>query len=146
MPDCLVGESPQDYFSRVLAQCGIESATSSENNSGDSAPTPFNIGQIQSDVARNAADIDTLEGQVGELETQVNDVAARIASGHVTYDEGDTEVNVGFPSSGDWHASVTPTGVVPSDVVMSTNQSGFTITFAAAASTGGFSWTAIKAS
>lgn len=146
MPDCLAGESAQDYFSRVLSQCSLESATTSENNSGDSAPTPFNLGQIQADVARNAADIDTLETQVGELETSVTSLQGVVAAGSITYANGATSANGVFPSDGGWRVVVTPVGQALTGVYTTVSTSSFTVTFAAAGAAGILHWIAYKVS
>lgn len=145
MPDCLAGESPQDYFSRVLSQCSLESATSSENNSGDSAPTPFNLGQIQADVARNAADIDALETQVGELETSVSNLTGQVISGSVAFAEGATTATVPFPDSGSWNVVTTPS-VALSGYYVTVSSLSFVATFSAAAAAGSIQWIAVRAS
>ena len=72
LPECEDGETPQQYFARILAQTAIESATSAENTTGDSAPTPFNLGQVQLDVSN-------LQTDVGELQTDMTAAQATIA-------------------------------------------------------------------
>jgi hypothetical protein len=146
MPQCLAGESPQDYFSRVLAQCALESATTSENNSGDSAPTPFNLGQIQADVARNTADIDTLETQVGDIQTTVDALDGKVVGGVVQFASGATTAVAAFPDSGAWRVVATPVDVALTGFYISVNDLTFVATFAAAASAGSISWIAVKAS
>lgn len=146
MPDCLAGESPQDYFARVLSQCSLESATSAENNSGDSAPTPFNIGQIQADVARNAADIDTLETQVGELETSVEALQGVVAAGSAAYASGATTLTVALPSDGGWRVVVTPVNQTLAGLYITVSSSSFTATFGAAGAAGVLHWMAYKVS
>lgn len=145
MPVCLAGESPQDYFSRVITQCSLESATSSENNSGDSAPTPFNIGQIQADVARNAADIDTLETSVGDLETKVENLEEKVISGSVAFASGATSAAVPFPNSGAWNVVTTPSVALAGYYVTVTDIS-WVATFTAAGAAGTIQWVAVKAS
>lgn len=149
MPECREGMSPQEYFALAFAQCSIESATSPENASGDSAPTPFNLGQVQQDIQRNTADIDALETDVGDLEVAVGNLNGRLASGVVPFDAGDMQVVVALPSStvpGNWAVSVTPMGGegLGGLHISSLTPSGFTVTFDAAASSGSLSWVAIK--
>jgi len=74
LPECEDGETPQQYFARILAQTAIESATSAENTTGDSSPTPFNLGQVQLDVSN-------LQTDVGELQTDMSAVQSTVA-GH----------------------------------------------------------------
>ncbi len=144
LPECVEGMSAQDYFALVLSQCSLESATSAENNSGDSAPTPFNIGQIQADVARNTASITTLSTEVAEVQEAVGDVQGTFTGGTKSYAIGATSVSLGFPTAGEWHVAIAPVGVAAASVVVAINQSGFTITFTAAAAAGAFSWVAFK--
>jgi hypothetical protein len=146
MPDCLAGESSQDYFSRALTQCSIESATTSENSSGDSAPTPFNLGQIQADVARNTADIDTLETQVGDLETSVTALQGVVAAGSATYASGATTVTAVLPSDGGWRVVVTPVNQTLDGLYITVSSSSFTATFTAAGAAGLLHWLAYKVS
>ena len=72
LPECEDGETPQQYFARILAQTAIESATSAENTTGDSSPTPFNLGQVQLDVSN-------LQTDVGELQTDMTSVQSTLA-------------------------------------------------------------------
>lgn len=146
MPACLAGEAPQDYFARVLAACQIESATTSENNSGDSAPTPFNLGQIQADVARNAADIDALETQVGDMQTTVDDLDGKVVGGVIQFASGATTAVGAFPESGAWRVTATPVGVALAGFFITVNDLTFVATFTAAASAGSLSWNAVKVS
>lgn len=144
MPECIAGETPQDYFSRVLTQCSLESATSAENNSGDSAPTPFNLGQVQADVARNTADINALEQSVGDIQTTLSSNEGRLASGSVSYALGATTAAGSFPAEGSWKAFFTPIGQKLDDFHASVGNNSFTVTFAATAAAGTFDWFAIR--
>ena len=146
MPECVSGETPQQYFARVLSLCQIESATTSENNSGDSAPTPFNLGQIQADVARNTEAIDALETQVGDLSTSVAAATDKVLSGTVTYPTGATTVSVAFPDSGSWNVVVTPAGQALSGLYLTVSSTNFVATFSAAGAAGSLQWVAIKSS
>jgi len=147
MPECVEGMSPQDYFALVLAQSSLESATSAENNSGDSAPTPFNLGQIQNDISRNATDIDAVETDVSELDTRVDGIEGTFAGGLEFYSEADISAVVGLPSAGNWSVAITPIGVVLVNMVIDAlSQNSFTVSFDAAPSAGSFSWVAFKRS
>jgi hypothetical protein len=146
MPECISGESPQDYFSRVLSQCALESATSAENNSGDSAPTPFNLGQIQADIERNSADIDELETSVGTLQTDVSGLQAQFASGSVQYANGATSATAAFPDAGAWRVFITPVAQALAGLYITVNDASFSANFSAAGAAGSFQWFAIKVS
>ena len=146
MPACVPGEAAQDYFARVLPQCGIESATTSENNSGDSAPTPFNLGQVQQDMARNAEDIDALTKQVNDMQTTVDDLDGKVAGGVVQFASGATNVVGAFPESGAWRVTATPVGVALTGFYITVNDLTFVATFSAAASAGAISWNAVRVS
>lgn len=63
----LAGETFTEASLRLLSQCRIGSATSAENDSGPSAPTAENIGQLQNDVAAIDNRVKTLEGQQDTL-------------------------------------------------------------------------------
>jgi hypothetical protein len=148
MPDCLEGESAQDYFSRVLVQSAIESATTAENASGDSAPTPFNIGQVQSDLAQLQEDVAELEDSVADLTIKVNNLTDGDASGIETYVTGNTLVEVSLPSNGNWRVL----GVVANEsalaniFVNSLSVASFVINFDAAVAEGSVTWHARKMS
>lgn len=117
LPECEDGETPQQYFARILAQTAIESATSAENTTGDSAPTPFNLGQVQLDVSNLQTDVDELQtdmtsaqatiaihtAQITVLQTQ----EASVASGLEDIVLGTTTHTVYFPSSGTWDVVLT---------------------------------------
>lgn len=147
MPDCAAGESAQDYFARVLAQCSLESATSAENTSGDSTPTPFNLGQIQNDLARAQEDIDQLETDVGTLQTDVTTLQTTVgelntqsAAGTANYLTSDTSVEVALPGTGSWRAFVMPINKALDGLYVTMDVSSFTIHFDAAASDGSVYW------
>ena len=96
-------------------------------------------------MARNAADIDALEAEIPRLEGLIDEATGEYAGGLAAYDIDDTEVVVGFPSSGGWVVSACPAGVAPPDNWrISVTGAGFTITFDAATVAGTFSWVAIK--
>lgn len=144
MPECISGESPQDYFSRVLSQCALESATTAENASGDSAPTPFNIGQIQSDLAQAQTDIEALQTSDGEQQTSIDTLTAQIACGVQTYAISSTSAAVAFPSEGTWKVVVTPIGQTLAAMWISISASSFTLNYTSAGAAGSFSWIAVK--
>lgn len=112
LPECEDGETPQQYFARILAQTAIESATSAENTTGDSSPTSFNLGQVQLDVSNLQTDVGELQtdmtsaqatiathtAQITVLQTQ----EASVASGLEDIVLGTTIHTVYFPSSGTW--------------------------------------------
>jgi len=148
MPDCMEGESAQDYFSRVLAQSAIESATTAENASGDSAPTPFNIGQVQSDVAQLQADVVELEDTVADHTTKINNFTDGYVTGVESFSTGATSVTPVFPSAGIWRIC----GIVPLEqeltglFVTNISESSFKINFGAVAANGSLHWAAKKES
>lgn len=149
MPECIEGESPQDYFSRVLAQCSLESATTAENSSGDSAPTPFNLGQVQNDLAQAQADIVELQNSDAAQDTSIENLTENDATGVATYGLGDTSVNVSLPSGGgNWRVI----GIVPleqtltSVFVNNVGANSFAINFGATAAAGSLNWHAKKIS
>jgi hypothetical protein len=117
LPECEDGETPQQYFARILAQTAIESATSAENTSGDSAPTPFNLGQVQLDVSNLQTDVDELQNDMSAAQatiaqhtTQIAAIEAEeasIASGLADLVTGTTSVIVPLPSSGVWDVVLT---------------------------------------
>lgn len=100
----------QAFLARYLSQCQIGSAVSSDNNSGPSAPTADNIGQLQTDVSG-------LTDRVKKLEDDQDDVAAidkrvkaledvefvaKVASGL-----SGTSETVTLPSEGNWIVTAT---------------------------------------
>jgi hypothetical protein len=144
MPDCLTGETPQDYFARVLTQCSLESATSAENASGDSAPTPFNIGQIQSDVARNTADIAELTTEVGDLTTKVDALEIKFASGTVSYGANSTQAAESLPSTGTWRVMLSPLGQALPGLYVVVATSSFVAHFETIANAGSIAYFAYR--
>jgi len=112
LPECEDGETPQQYFARILAQTAIESATSAENTSGDSAPTPFNLGQVQLDVSNLQTDVDELQTDMTSAQatisthtSQIATLQAEVISVHsdmVDIPTGATSVTVLLPDSGTW--------------------------------------------
>jgi hypothetical protein len=144
MPECMAGESAQDYFSRILAQCALESATSAENTSGDSAPTPFNIGQIQADVARNTADIDVLETDVAGIQSTVDTLNGQLVTGIVQYSTGATSSVQALPEVATWRVFVTPNGQPLVDLYVNVTASSFTALYDATAAAGSFTYLAVK--
>jgi hypothetical protein len=117
LPECEDGETPQQYFARILAQTAIESATSAENTSGDSAPTPFNLGQVQLDVSNLQTDVDELQtdmtsaqATIAQHTTQIAAIEAEeasIASGMADIPTGVLQVTVPLPSAGVWDVVLT---------------------------------------
>jgi hypothetical protein len=117
MPECADGETPQHYYARILSQTSIESATSAENTTGDSSPTPFNLGQIQQDIGDLKEDVDELESDVATLQTQVatntstiasfQDLAGSIASNMEELVAGTTNITIAFPTPGLWDVVAT---------------------------------------
>lgn len=117
LPECEDGETPQQYFARILAQTAIESATSAENTTGDSAPTPFNLGQVQLDVSNLQTDVDALQDDmtsaqatIAQHTTQIAALEAEessIASGVADLVMGSTQILVTLPSSGVWDVVLT---------------------------------------
>ena len=112
LPECEDGETPQQYFARILAQTAIESATSAENTTGDSSPTPFNLGQVQLDVSNLQTDVDELQTDMSAVQStvaghtaqliQIQANEASIYSGIVDVPAATTEILVTLPSSGIW--------------------------------------------
>ena len=112
LPECEDGETPQQYFARILAQTAIESATSAENTTGDSSPTPFNLGQVQLDVSNLQTDVDELQTDMTAAQTtisshtaqliQIQAQEASIYSNVIDLVTGSTSVLVTLPSSGIW--------------------------------------------
>lgn len=145
MPACVEGETAQDYFARVLAQCQLESATSAENASGDSAPTPFNLGQVQQDVERNTADIDALETEVNGLQSEVEGLTGNIVAGSVSYGLGATASGGSLPSEGTWKVFITPVGQALADLFVTASATSFAVTFGATAAAGSYNYLAVKA-
>jgi len=117
LPECEDGETPQQYFARILAQTAIESATSAENTTGDSAPTPFNLGQVQLDVSNLQTDVDELQtdmtsaqATIAQHTTQIVALeieAASLVSGTAALVTGTTQTIVMLPSSGVWDVVLT---------------------------------------
>ncbi len=148
MPECVAGESPQDYFSRVLAEVAIESATTAENTSGDSAPTPFNLGQVQSDIEQAQQDITALQTSDTEQDTAIEDLTGGIATGITNYASADTTAVISFPEDGVWRIGmIMPleqeiTGVFVTGI----SSSQATINFDSPGSAGSFHWTAFRVS
>ena len=112
LPECEDGETPQQYFARILAQTAIESATSAENTTGDSAPTPFNLGQVQLDVSNLQTDVDELQTDMTAAQTTLAQHTAEItvlqteeasiASGLEDIVLSATQQTVYYPSAGTW--------------------------------------------
>ena len=112
LPECEDGETPQQYFARILAQTAIESATSAENTTGDSSPTPFNLGQVQLDVSNLQTDVDALQDDMSAAQstiathttqiTELQSAEASIFSGVVDVAAAATDITVTLPSSGIW--------------------------------------------
>ena len=112
LPECEDGETPQQYFARILAQTAIESATSAENTTGDSSPTPFNLGQVQLDVSNLQTDVDALQDDMTSAQAtiaghtaqliQIQAQEASIYSNVIDLATGATSVLVTLPSSGIW--------------------------------------------
>ena len=112
LPECEDGETPQQYFARILAQTAIESATSAENTTGDSSPTPFNLGQVQLDVSNLQTDVDELQTDMTSAQatianhtaqlTQIQAEEASIQSNFVDIPTGSTTIVVPLPSAGIW--------------------------------------------
>jgi hypothetical protein len=145
MPECVEGESAQDYFARVLAECSLESATTAENASGDSAPTPFNIGQLQSDIAQAQEDIETLQTSDTEQQASLDAIDGQIATGVGTYALGDTTVSIAFPSSGTWRVFVMALGqALTTPFVNNVSATTAVVNFGAAGAAGSFNWLAVK--
>ena len=146
MPECIEGESPQNYFERVLAQCSIESATSAENTSGDSAPTPFNLGQVQHDLDQAQEDINDLEDSDASQQTDIDRLKNNVAMGTSTFESGSTSVTVSLPSEGSWRIlGIVPLEEALKDVfVNNVGLTSFTINYTAATAAGAFSWLAMK--
>jgi len=117
LPECEDGETPQQYFARILAQTAIESATSAENTSGDSAPTPFNLGQVQLDVSNLQTDVDELQTDMTSAQTTIAQHTAQIAaieaeeasivSGLVDIPTSSTTIIVTLPALGVWDVVLT---------------------------------------
>jgi hypothetical protein len=117
LPECEDGETPQQYFARILAQTAIESATSAENTTGDSAPTPFNLGQVQLDVSNLQTDVDELQTDMTSAQATIaqhtTQIAAlqteesSIASGMVDIPTGASQATVSLPSAGVWDVVLT---------------------------------------
>lgn len=112
LPECEDGETPQQYFARILAQTAIESATSAENTTGDSSPTPFNLGQVQLDVSNLQTDVDelqtdmtsaqaTIAGHTVEI-TALQSEGASVASGLAELVTSSLTHTVYYPSAGTW--------------------------------------------
>jgi hypothetical protein len=148
MPECEAGETPQQYFARVLTQCSLESATTAENSSGDSSATPFNIGQIQHDLAQAQEDITALENSDTTQQASLDTLVGQVVGGTENYALAATSVIVNLPSTGTWVIG----GITPQEQAMTgvfVNQktaSGFKVNFDAAAAAGTFDWIAIKIS
>jgi hypothetical protein len=112
LPECEDGETPQQYFARILAQTAIESATSAENTTGDSSPTPFNLGQVQLDVSNLQTDVDELQTDMTSAQTTIAQHTAEItvlqtqeasiASGLEDIVLSATQQTVYYPASGTW--------------------------------------------
>lgn len=100
----LPGESFSETLNRWGDQSSIESATSSENNSGSSAPTAENIGQIQTDLGVLEDKVTALEGDRTEITAVSDRVTALeehpVISGSIA--ASGTTVTVNFPSNGAW--------------------------------------------
>jgi hypothetical protein len=112
LPECEDGETPQQYFARILAQTAIESATSAENTTGDSSPTPFNLGQVQLDVSNLQTDVGELQTDMTAAQTTLaqhtTEITAlqseefSIASGLEELVTSSLTHTVYYPSSGTW--------------------------------------------
>ena len=112
LPECEDGETPQQYFARILAQTAIESATSAENTTGDSAPTPFNLGQVQLDVSNLQTDVDALQDDMTSAQATIAQHTTQIAaleleessivSGVIDVPAGLTTISQVLPSAGVW--------------------------------------------
>ncbi len=112
LPECEDGETPQQYFARILAQTAIESATSAENTTGDSSPTPFNLGQVQLDVSNLQTDVDELQTDMTSAQTTIAQHTTQIAaleaeestliSGVIDVPTGVSLVLQTLPSTGVW--------------------------------------------
>lgn len=112
LPECEDGETPQQYFARILAQTAIESATSAENTTGDSSPTPFNLGQVQLDVSNLQTDVDELQTDMTSVQTTIADHTtqliqlqaeeASVYSNVIDLVTGSTSVLVNLPAAGIW--------------------------------------------
>jgi hypothetical protein len=115
---------------RYIPQCVIESATSEDNNSGKSAPTAENIGQLQNDVDSLENRITVLEDAEGDVTTLKEDVKTlqdgRPAGGVISGISG-TSATVSLPSSDAWVVTATPFGGKLDDFYMSV--AGATLTF-----------------
>jgi len=117
LPECEDGETPQQYFARILAQTAIESATSAENTTGDSSPTPFNLGQVQLDVSNLQTDVDELQTDMTAAQTTITQHTAAItvlqteeasiASGLEELVTSSLTHTVYYPSSGTWDVVLT---------------------------------------
>lgn len=99
------GESMQAFLARYLSQCQIGSAVSSDNNSGPSAPTADNIGQLQTDVKALTDRVKVLEDDqddVTALDTRVDALEeVKIVSGVLSGLSG-TSDTLTLPSEGNW--------------------------------------------
>lgn len=112
LPECEDGETPQQYFARILAQTAIESATSAENTTGDSSPTPFNLGQVQLDVSNLQTDVDELQTDMTSAQatiavhtaeiTTLQSEGSSIASGLAELVTSSLTHTIYYPSAGTW--------------------------------------------
>lgn len=117
LPECEDGETPQQYFARILAQTAIESATSAENTTGDSSPTPFNLGQVQLDVSNLQTDVDELQTDMTSAQTTIAKHTAQItvlqtqeasvASGLEELVTSSLTHTIYYPSAGTWDVVLT---------------------------------------
>lgn len=117
LPECEDGETPQQYFARILAQTAIESATSAENTTGDSSPTPFNLGQVQLDVSNLQTDVDELQTDMTSAQatiaihtaqiTVLQTGGSSIASGLEDLVTSSLTHTVYYPSAGTWDVVLT---------------------------------------
>jgi hypothetical protein len=147
LPACVDGMSAQDYFSLVLSLCSLESATTAENASGDPAPTPFNLGQIQSDLAVAQEDIVALQNSDLNQQTAIDEMQGQFASGVGEFATGDTQTVIELPEDGVWRVFVQATNAeLPGLFVDNVSATSATVHFTAATTAGNFFWFAIKVS
>lgn len=133
LPACEAGESNQSYVARILAACTIESPDLPENASSEATVTPFNIGQIQTDLGNVQEDVKKLDTRVGTVETKVSALEERsyvMAGGVAGVEVGATSITIAYPSPGAWVPVFSNGGqVVIADILLANEDASFTLSW-----------------
>lgn len=146
-PTCVDGEPTVELIARMIDATSIESATSSENNPGDSTPTPFNLGEVQNDIVELTDRVEAAEVASTAAIAGVTTLLGQIRFGEASYLTGATELVVQLLSAGTWTVVITSVTTALNNLVLDPqvgNATSFRATFGAAGSNGKLSYIAIK--